>query len=131
LCSACRHHEASRFRCNNCRYPPTTATLSNYRSAFADARAALRMIREVVAQHAPPHLVFIARPGAWSATGSRIPGLSFSGLLTLVEIGHMVMVRSGTALEKNARWRQKGWDPSLKWTKEQFAEFCAKMTAAK
>jgi len=26
---------------------------------------------------------------------------------------------------------QKGWDPSLKWTKEQFAEFCAKMKAAK
>jgi hypothetical protein len=26
---------------------------------------------------------------------------------------------------------QKGWDPSVKWTKEQFAEFCAKLKAAK
>jgi hypothetical protein len=33
---------------------PTAATLTNYRNAFADARAALRMIREVVEQHAPP-----------------------------------------------------------------------------
>jgi hypothetical protein len=29
-------------------------TLDHYRAAMADARAALRMIREVVEQHAPP-----------------------------------------------------------------------------
>jgi hypothetical protein len=33
---------------------PTPTTIKNYRTAFADARAALRMIREVVEKHAPP-----------------------------------------------------------------------------
>jgi hypothetical protein len=39
------------------RFCPTNepmATLKSYRGAFADARAALRMIREVVEQNAPP-----------------------------------------------------------------------------
>ena len=31
-----------------------TATLEQYRALAADARAALRMIREAVEQHAPP-----------------------------------------------------------------------------
>ena len=31
-----------------------TVTLERYRALTADARAALRMIREVVEQHAPP-----------------------------------------------------------------------------
>ena len=31
-----------------------TVTLERYRALAADARAALRMIREVVEQHAPP-----------------------------------------------------------------------------
>ena len=31
-----------------------TVTLEQYRALAADARAALRMIREVVEQHAPP-----------------------------------------------------------------------------
>ena len=31
-----------------------TVTLDQYRALAADARAALRMIREVVEQHAPP-----------------------------------------------------------------------------
>jgi hypothetical protein len=26
---------------------------------------------------------------------------------------------------------QKGWNPTLRWTKEQFAVFCAKLKAAK
>ena len=26
---------------------------------------------------------------------------------------------------------RKGWDPGLRWTKEQFEEFCARMKAAK
>jgi hypothetical protein len=26
---------------------------------------------------------------------------------------------------------RNGWDPTLRWTKEQFEEFCAKMKAAK
>ena len=32
----------------------STITLEQYRAVTADARAALRMIREVVEQHAPP-----------------------------------------------------------------------------